>query len=130
MHSNWIARNIRRFANKKKLPGGERDYRENKSKALSLIQERIRHFNRHYNFRYGKITVRNSRSRWGSCSRKGNLNFSYKLVHLRPELRDYIIVHELSHLRHFDHSPAFWAMVAETVPDYKALRRELRSFVH
>lgn len=129
-HSAWIERSVRRFAHKKKLPGGVKDYKENREKALALIQERLEHFNTHYRLKYGKVTVRDSRTRWGSCSKKGNLNFSYKLVHLSPELCDYVVVHELAHLKHFDHSPEFWATVAETIPSYKALRRELRTLVH
>lgn len=129
-HSVWISKNLRRFANKKKLPGGVKDYRENKKNARKLIEERLEYYNLHYRFSYGRVSIRDSRSRWGSCSRKGNLNFSYKLVYLPPRVRDYVVVHELAHLRYFNHSTAFWATVAETIPEHVALRKELRSFVH
>jgi predicted metal-dependent hydrolase len=121
---------VRRFAGKQKLPGGLRDYRANKESARAFIHTRLRYFNAHYAFTYHGVSVRDSRTRWGSCSRKGDLNFSYKLLHLPIRLADYVIVHELAHLRHFDHSPAFWATVAETIPDFAARRRELRAFVH
>jgi predicted metal-dependent hydrolase len=129
-HGQWIAKSLQRFADKRKLPSGAWDYQENRERALLLAQRRLEHFNSHYGLRYERITIRNNRTRWGSCSRKGNLNFSYKIVHLSPELFDYIIVHELCHLRHFDHSAAFWKSVQETIPNYKALQRELRTFVH
>jgi predicted metal-dependent hydrolase len=129
-HREWISKSIRRFENKKKLPGGLKDFKANKEKARAIIESRIADFNTKYGFRVGRITIRNNRSRWGSCSRKGDLSFSYKIVHLSKSLQDYIVVHELAHLKHFDHSDDFWRTVAETIPDYKPLRRELRSFVH
>ena len=71
--------------------------------------------------------MRNQRSRWGSCSRSGNLNFNYRIASLRPELQDYIVVHELCHLKEFNHKEGFWALVALTVPDWQTLRAELRA---
>mgnify|MGYP000808458108 FL=1 len=62
--------------------------------------------------------------RWGSCSTKGNLNFNWKLVLMPPEILDYVVVHELAHIRHHDHSPAFYAEVERYLPDWRA-RREL-----
>jgi predicted metal-dependent hydrolase len=71
------------------------------------------------------------KSRWGSCSRKKNLNFNYKLIQLPLELADYIVVHELCHLQEFNHGQGFWNLVGETIPDYKARRDELRKkFIH
>jgi len=106
-------------------------YIANKEAARRLVHERVRHFLGHYGSRHGiaagKIAIRNQRSRWGSCSKKGNLNFNYKLVFLPPPVRDYVIVHEICHIKEFNHAPAFWALVAETVPEYKALRKQLRS---
>lgn len=74
-----------------------------------------------------KIFIKNTRTRWGSCSSKGNLNFSYKLATLPAHLSDYIIVHELCHLKEFNHSQAFWDLVAVTMPKYKQYRHELKS---
>ena len=129
-HQRWVLGATRRFAGKRRLPGGLKDYRENRETALSLIRERIAHFNTVYRYKVRNITIRNMKTRWGSCSRKRNLSFSYKLVHLSPELADYIIVHELCHLKEFNHSEAFWKLVGKTIPQYKSLRRALRSFVH
>jgi predicted metal-dependent hydrolase len=102
-------------------------YAQHKERARALVHKRLAHFNTHYQFQYRTVAIRNQRTRWGSCSRKGNLNFSYKLALMRPEVADYVIVHELCHLREFNHSSRFWALVAETVPNYNALRKELRA---
>ncbi len=101
-------------------------YLEHKEAARKLILERITHFNKFYNFSFKKISIRNQSTRWGSCSRKGNLNFNYKLVLLKPELADYIIVHELCHLKEFNHSKRFWDLVAKTIPEHKRLRKQLK----
>ena len=74
----------------------------------------------------GSITVRDQRTRWGSCSAVGNLNFSWRLIIAPESVLDYVVAHELSHLRVMDHSPRFWDTVATVVPDYAALRRSLR----
>jgi hypothetical protein len=103
-----------------------KDYLAKKEKARKLIGSRLAHFNRFYGFEYKSISVRNQRTRWGSCSRKGSLNFNYRLFDLAPELSDYIIVHELCHLGAFDHSKRFWALVEKTVPNHLELRRRLR----
>ena len=103
-----------------------RQYLALREDARSLVKERIAHFNAHYNHRVGKIFIKNHKSRWGSCSEKGNLNFNYKIALLPPRIVDYIVVHELCHLREFNHSPRFWALVAETIPDHAARRAQLR----
>ena len=102
------------------------DYQAKKAAALAVISERVEHFNQFYNFSYFKITVRNQRTCWGSCSKKGNLNFNYRLLNLPAELRDYVIVHELCHLREFNHSPRFWDLVARVLPEHQAMRRRLK----
>lgn len=73
-----------------------------------------------------RVAVRNQRSRWGSASSLGNLNFNWRIAGLPPEICDYVVIHELAHLRQMNHSPAFWALVAAYSPAYKAHRRWLR----
>ena len=68
---------------------------------------------------YGRITIRCQQSRWGSCSSKGNLNFNCLLMLSPPEVITYVVVHELAHRKHMDHSPAFWAEVGAVLPDYR-----------
>jgi predicted metal-dependent hydrolase len=97
-----------------------------KEAARQLVVGRVRFFTQHYQFPFGRISIRNQKTRWGSCSKKGNLSFNYKIVTLPPELADYLVVHELCHLKEFNHSPAFWALVAETVPDWRVCRQKLK----
>ncbi len=74
----------------------------------------------------GRIAIRNTRTRWGSCSSKGNLNFSYRLSLLPAHLSDYVVIHELCHLREFNHGSGFWDLVALLDPDFNAHREELK----
>lgn len=76
--------------------------------------------------RYRKVFIKNQRTRWASCSKKGNLNFNWRLLWAPPEVLDYVIVHELCHLVEMNHSPRFWAQVALWCPDYKKHRKWLR----
>ncbi len=109
------------------LRGGKRaDFLRHKAAALELVTERLIHYNQTYGFRYGKITIRDQKTRWGSCSRRGDLSFNYRLVRMPRRLADYVIVHELCHRGRFDHSPAFWRLVARTIPDYADCRAELK----
>lgn len=101
-------------------------YVKHKERARALVHARLAHFNVHYGYTWGRIAIKNHKTRWGSCSKKGNLNFSYRIVLLPPALADYIIIHELCHLGEFNHSPAFWALVERACPEHKTLRRHLR----
>lgn len=101
-------------------------YLEYKELARKIAVSRVDFFNKHYGFKVGKIAIRNQRSRWGSCSTKGNLNFNYKIALIPAHLQDYLVVHELCHLGQFNHSQKFWDLVAETVPEWKKAREELK----
>lgn len=114
-------------ARKKRPVRANADYLRLKDDARRIVHERLDHFNKHYRFAYGRVSVRDQKSRWGSCSGKGNLNFNYRIAILPPELQDYLVVHELCHLSQMNHSPAFWSLVAETVPDWRDRHRALRS---
>ena len=127
----WIQDKLREQALKpKKLLAhySTKDFKENKEKARALVHDRLRHFNTFYNCDIGRISIRNQKSRWGSCSSKGNLNFNYKIVFLPQELADYIIVHELCHLKEMNHGKRFWILVAQTIPDYKERQDKIRLF--
>ena len=101
-------------------------YAKHKEVALKLAEERVRHFNALYGFAFNKIQIRNQKTRWGSCSKKGNLTFNYKIALLPQRLADYIVVHELCHLGQFNHSEKFWNLVARAIPDHLAIRKELK----
>lgn len=109
------------------LKGKKSEYVKHKEAARSLARERILYYNQVYGFKVGRIAIKNSKTRWGSCSKKGNLNFNYKIALLPPEMADYVIVHELCHLGEFNHSARFWALVERTVPDWKGIRKKFKT---
>jgi predicted metal-dependent hydrolase len=110
----------------KSLAGTAADFAQHKEAARTFITQRLAELNQSYNFTYHRVAIRNSKSRWGSCSELGNLNFHYRLIHLPPHLADYILVHELCHLGELNHSPQFWGLVRQTIPDYKLRQQELK----
>lgn len=116
----------RRRKPRRATPASKKKYELYKEVARALVHQKIAELNSHYGYTLNKIFIKNSRTRWGSCSSRGNLNFNYRIIFLRPELQDYLVAHELCHLAAFDHGPEFWGRVAEVVPDYKKLRHEIR----
>lgn len=97
-----------------------------KKAALLCVEEKITKLNTYYQFTYNRISIRNQKSRWGSCSLRKNLSFNYRIIFLPPLLQDYLITHELCHLREMNHSSRFWNLIAETIPNYKERRKELK----
>ena len=95
-------------------------------KARQVIPERVEYFAQLMAVEYGRITIRHQRTCWGSCSGKGNLNFNCLLMLTPLEVVDYVIVHELSHRKHMNHSVAFWAQVEKVLPDYRACKKWLK----
>ena len=130
--SSWILRQLEKVS---KMEGkiiikhSKREYEANKQKVLSLITTRLQFFNSLYKHTYHRVSVRNQTSLWGSCTRSGNLQFNYKLMYLPPRSIDYVIVHELCHLKEHNHSERFWRLVARMIPDYKAIRKSLHQYV-
>lgn len=94
--------------------------------ARSRIAERAAYYAGILGVSYGRITIRDQKSRWGSCSSRGNLNFTWKLVLAPPEVLDYVVVHELCHRIEMNHSAAFWKQVERVMPDYQEHRRWLK----
>ena len=126
--ADWILRKLEFFAAKRSaIPTPSHfDFLEQKSRALALAQARIKVINAVYKFKFKEIKIKNMKTRWGSCSKKGNLNFSYRIIYLPGRLVDYIMAHELCHLREFNHSEKFWRLVGRVIPDYKQRKKELR----
>jgi len=100
---------------------------ENKEEALKLVNKKLLFWNSYYNFAWNNVSIKNTKTRWGSCSKKGNLNFNYRIIFLPEILADYLIVHELCHLKEMNHSTKFWKLVGQAIPDYKKLRKGLKT---
>jgi predicted metal-dependent hydrolase len=127
----WILDKIKFYKNKDREPirtFSYNDYLKNKHKAYLLVRERIDLYNKIYGYSFNRISIKNQKTRWGSCSSKKNLNFNYKIVFLSERQRDYIIVHELCHLGELNHSKKFWALVEKTMPEHRKIKAELRRF--
>lgn len=87
--------------------------------AKTLFAERLDHFAPQLGVRYSQLRLSSAGTRWGSASADGTIRLNWRLIHLKLEMVDYVVVHELSHLRHMDHSPQFWSTVASILPDYR-----------
>jgi predicted metal-dependent hydrolase len=128
--ADWVIQKIEQLRTLPKPTTAKADrveYSQMKPQALAFVTERVKYFNKLYGFKYGQIFIKNQKTVWGSCSRKGNLNFNYKIIKLPNQMADYLIVHELCHLQEFNHSPAFWHLVSKTIPDYVRIRKELKT---
>ena len=113
------------------IPAGvisDKELRHMTEEARSIIPERVKYFAKIIGVTYGRITIRHQKTRWGSCSSSGNLNFNCMLMATSPELIDYVVVHELCHRKQMNHSPLFWKEVEEIIPDYRDLRSRLREY--
>ncbi|MCR4576945.1 MAG: M48 family metallopeptidase [Clostridiales bacterium] len=94
--------------------------------ALQEIKAALDKWSPAFRESYGRVTIREQRSRWGSCSAKRNLNFNWKLILAPPECLEYVVIHELAHLKVFNHSEAFWKEVKRCMPDYDIWRKWLK----
>jgi len=94
--------------------------------ALKVIPVKVKHYAGLMNVTCGRITIRNQKTRWGSCSSKGNLNFNCLLMLTPDEVIDYVVIHELCHLIEMNHSREFWAQVENVLPDYKKQKQWLK----
>lgn len=97
-----------------------------KKQARIVFTEKVKFFASRHGFKVGKIRISSARTRWGSCSARGTLSFTWRLVMTPPEVIEYVVVHELCHLNEMNHSKAFWEQVEAILPDYKTRRRWLR----
>ncbi len=91
-----------------------------------ILKERVHLYSQRLGVKPGRITIREQKTRWGSCSSKGNLNFNWRLVMASPEVLDYVVIHELCHMKHMNHSNNFWALVQNICPRYKEYRKWLK----
>ncbi|NLH40575.1 MAG: M48 family metallopeptidase [Planctomycetes bacterium] len=118
----WIKRHRRDFRGLAEMPVA------GWSEARDLLFDRLRELAARHGYQFNKATVKNQRTLWGSCSHRNNINLNVNLLRLPEELRDYVILHELVHTRHKNHSRAFWHELDGLVGDAKSLQRALRRF--
>jgi len=119
---SWITKHLHQAR------AAQADLRLDRVQARRLLVERLSELARRYDFQYNKVFVKNQKTRWGSCSSANNINLNANLVRLPDELRDYVILHELVHTRHKNHSREFWRSLNQLVGDGKKLQRQLRQY--
>ena len=130
-HESWIQNQLARLERQRELYPSAAPYTEDELKELAAsarkdLTNRCAFWAERIGVSYGRISIRHQKSRWGSCSSKGNLNFNCLLM-LAPEfVRDYVVVHELCHRRYMNHSPAFWHTVEQTFPEWRNAKNWLR----
>lgn len=110
-------------AETKRLENLEKRYR---NAARQRLEERVAFYHDRTGGIYTSVTVRDQKTRWGSCSSRGTLSFNYRLIFAPPQVLDYVVVHELCHLTHMNHSKDFWNKVASVMPEYKVYRLWLK----
>ena len=119
-HEDWICAHLAKSTAGRQLPQlDEQEHNELIKKAKAVIPERVAYYAKMIGVEYGRITIRTQKTRWGSCSSKGNLNFNCLLMLAPPEVLDSVVVHELCHRKHMNHSAAFYAEIARVFPSYK-----------
>lgn len=117
---------FKQFEGKLVARHSRQDYLDLREEALAVVRQKVEVLAIRHGFRFNKINIKDQKTRWGSCSRKGNLNFNYKIIFLPAKAQEYIIAHELCHLREFNHSKRFWKLVSEMVPDYSEIKSDLK----
>ena len=133
-HRSWILEKTEVMAEREEkrkstpAPPPELLSKTDRMKIQLKIGKRVRHYCEAMGGTVGYVTVKNQKTRWGSCSAKGNVNFNYQLAFLPDELLDYVVIHELAHRRHMNHSRAFWAEVEKYCPDYLERREQLKEY--
>jgi len=130
--AGWILEKIdffKKFGKSVKIGGGKSEYKKNCEQARALVAQKIIELNRNNYFLFNRVAIKNNKTRWGSCSKKHNLNFNYKIIYLPEHLAKYIVAHELCHLKELNHSARFWRLLGEFIPDYKKWRKELKRIV-
>lgn len=97
-----------------------------KGKAFAVLRDRVKRYSNKYKFPETKVIIAGQTKRWGSCNRRNALRFNWRIIMAPTQLIDYVVVHELCHLKHKNHSPSFWHEVATIIPNYEALRARLK----
>lgn len=127
----WIEKNLAKIEEREKAIGNADPFTEEEIKALAdkaktIIADRVQHYAPKIGVTYNRVTIRCQRTRWGSCSSKGNLNFNCLLALFPIEIIDSVVVHELCHRKHMNHSPQFYAEIEKVFPEYKRCNKWLK----
>jgi predicted metal-dependent hydrolase len=117
---------VRQRNQEKKPLLSDAEIKELHDKAVVILSKKTEYYARIIGVDYGRITIRHQKTRWGSCSAKGNINYNCMLMLAPDEIQDYVVVHELCHRLEMNHSPRFWAEVEKVLPDYKQRRKWLK----
>ncbi len=130
-HSEWIDKHLTKAETRNVKAADNAPISDNELNALIILAEaqipdKVRHFADLLGVTYGKVSVRNQKTLWGSCTSDGNLSFNCLIMKAPESVRDYVIVHELCHRKEMNHSKAFWKCVESVLPDYKASRKWLK----
>jgi predicted metal-dependent hydrolase len=125
----WIERERARLLRRAALSTSLADRASLKRRALIELPARLRELAARHGFEAGRVTVRDQRSRWGSCSPRGDISLNWRLVTMPDAVRDYVILHELAHLREPNHSRRFWRVMSRICPDWREARQWLRDHV-
>ncbi len=130
LHKEWAKKKLLHFQEfpNPTLKLSPQAYQQKKEAARVLVQERLAYWNHFYHFSWQRVTIRNQSTRWGSCSSAGTLSFHAAILDLPCLLQDYLIVHELCHIRAMNHSTQFWALVEQTLPTARQLDRRLKKY--
>jgi predicted metal-dependent hydrolase len=130
----WINQTIDRIRSrneqKQRLELTSEEIKQCKTLAKKYLTERMDHFSKIMNVTYKDIKINSAHTRWGSCNAKGSISFTYRLILVPLPLIDYVVVHELAHLKEMNHSKKFWKTVDDILPDYKASKRKLQEWQH
>jgi predicted metal-dependent hydrolase len=120
-HTAWVIKSIKKQEEKKEREHdvSEEQIKALKSQAKTVINNKVEKYSQIMGLKHGRITITSAKTRYGSCSSKGNLSFSYRLMHYPDYIIDYVVVHELAHLVHMNHSKSFYALVERYYPNYK-----------
>ena len=122
-HTDWVARQRARIT-PSALGSDER--RALRERARTELSARLYEIAAEHTMAVSGVSIRNQRTRWGSCGRDGHISLNWRLILMPASVRDYVLIHELMHLRRLDHSPAFWKLVAQACPAYREARQWLR----
>lgn len=128
LKQNWILEHYIRIMKRleKRQIITEKQYKDYLKSAATILNEKVQYYSKIIGVSYNHVTIRNQKTRWGSCSSKGNINLNWKLILMPDEIQDYVIIHELCHLIEMNHSPRFWRHVHKFCNNYQNCRMWLR----